>query len=110
MAIFSTIPLRHIASCADTRPKRSSKVEQGPKTSLPENVCFNGRLESRHSTEDGSEYLHFVFGGQNSLDGGVACRNIGIIDAEFIFLSGACQLSKTYQHNIMTSCILLCVC
>lgn len=71
---------------ADGRGSKSGKVEQVAKAQTQDMPCFNGRLESRHSIEDGSEYLHFVFGGKNSE--GQACRNIGVVDAEFIFLSG----------------------
>ena len=71
---------------ADTRGSRSMKGDQGGRMQQQDPPCFNGRLESKHATEDGSQYLHFVFGGKDSA--GQACRNIGTIDAEFIFLSG----------------------
>ena len=53
-----------------------------------ERACFNGRVESRHRTDDGSEYVHIVFNGDNGAQAKPACRNLGVIDAEFIFLSG----------------------
>lgn len=55
-------------------------------------ACFNGRLESRHRIDDGSEYLHFVIGGENAADSNPACRNLGVIDAEFVFLAGGLLL------------------
>ncbi len=82
---------------AEARSGKGGKADQALK-GQPEIACFNGRLESRHSVEDGSEYLHFVFGGRNSE--GQACLGIGVIDAEFIFLSGI-QFSLCFNCKIL---------
>lgn len=73
------------AQDVDAQGKKGGRRSLGPP---PESVCFNGRLESRHTINDGSEYLHFVLGGDTPDTGQPGCRNIGTIDAEFIFLSG----------------------
>jgi hypothetical protein len=70
------------------RGKPSGFSKAAEIASTPEKACFHGRLESRHRIDDGSEYLHFVFGGQNAAQSKPACRNVGVIDAEFIFLAG----------------------
>lgn len=61
-------------------PQRESRKASARK------VCFNGQLQSRHQTSDGSEYLHIVFGGDDAAS--MECRKLGVIDAEFIFLAG----------------------
>ena len=75
---------------AESRSRRAKVRQASIRAAENERACFNGRLESRHRTDDGSEYLHIVFNGDNNEQAKPACRNLGVIDAEFIFLSGQC--------------------
>jgi len=82
--------------CADSKLKRGrvkpAALKAAEKAAENGKACFNGRLESRHRIDDGSEYLHFVIGGENAADSNPACRNLGVIDAEFVFLAGGLLL------------------
>ena len=46
-------------------------------------VRFNGQVADRHTTQDGSQYLHLTLEADSSRD------PARMIDAEFLFLSGA---------------------
>ena len=48
-------------------------------------ACFSASLADRHKIDDGSEYLHFVFG--SGKESNPECSNLGVLDAEFIFLA-----------------------
>lgn len=61
-------------------------------------VQFDGRLADSHTTADGSEYVHLVFG-EGSLDPS------DVIDAEFLLLSG--ELSSfpaLFRCNVIELC------
>ena len=69
-------------------------LQQPIKGNAQKPVCFSATLEDRHKIDDGSEYLHFIFGAEKDPD----CGNIGVVDAEFIFL--ASEYSElSYQPN-----------
>ena len=61
-------------------------------------VCFSATLEDRHKIDDGSEYLHFIFGAEKDRD--PDCGNIGVVDAEFIFLASE-HSESSYQPNLL---------
>ena len=74
-------------------PKRPAGRPAGAGQALD----FQGRLEERHRTADGSEYLHFVL---NTPSG----RSSGAVDAEFIFLSGEGVVGFSNIKDLTCSC------
>ena len=88
--------LQKIMCCPGVGKPVKVKFSQG---NQQKRACFSASLEDRHKTDDGSEYLHFIFGSQK--DKNPECSNLGVLDAEFIFL--ASRFSNLSSYNFLIS-------
>lgn len=69
------------------RPPERPKFQQ--ETAMQ---AFDGVLAERHKTKDGSaEYVHIIFGSPQADSARSDIKAAGVIDAEFLFLTGECH-------------------
>ena len=72
------------AVCTNTGQGLSQRLLGRPPAGA---AAYNAQVAERHTTEDGSQYLHLILG--------VDSRNAaGTIDAEFLFLSGDAAICR----------------